>query len=73
MIPLLLVGKVYTLKGFNESEWANALDQAGYPKSNTFPGGKAPAPVTTKTDTPPAAASGPATPTAPTEGARKGY
>jgi len=33
-IPLLLVGKNVSLKGFNESEWSNALDQAGYPKTN---------------------------------------
>lgn len=81
MIPVLVVGKVYTLKGFNENEWANALDQAGYPKSNTFPGGKSPAPATTKSNTVPAAPATPAgatpsgstTPAAPAEGARKGY
>ncbi len=33
-IPLLLIGKSVSLKGFNESEWASALDQAGYPKTN---------------------------------------
>ena len=33
-IPLLLVGKSVSLKGFNEPEWASALDQAGYPKTN---------------------------------------
>jgi len=33
-IPLLLIGKSISLKGFNESEWSSALDQAGYPKTN---------------------------------------
>ena len=39
-IPLLLVGKGISLKGFNEVEWANALDQAGYPKTNPLPPGQ---------------------------------
>jgi len=34
LIPLLLVGKGVQLKGFNEDEWARALDNAGYPKTN---------------------------------------
>jgi hypothetical protein len=39
-IPLLLVGKSISLKGFNEAEWASALDQAGYPKTNTLAPGQ---------------------------------
>ena len=39
LIPLLLIGKSVQLKGFNEDEWARALDNAGYPKNN--PGTKA--------------------------------
>ena len=35
-IPVLQVGKSSTLKGFNESEWASTLDQAGYPQTNTL-------------------------------------
>lgn len=39
-IPLLLVGKSISLKGFNEAAWASALDQAGYPKTNPLPPGQ---------------------------------
>ena len=39
-IPLLLVGQRPSLKGFNEDEWASALDQAGYPKTNPLPPGQ---------------------------------
>lgn len=35
VIPLLSVGKNTNLRGFNESEWASTLDQAGYPKTAT--------------------------------------
>ena len=35
LVPLLLIGSKTRLKGFTESEWASALDQAGYPKANT--------------------------------------
>ncbi len=73
MIPVLVVGKVYTLKGYSESEWASALDQAGYPKSNAFPGGKAPPPATTKTEKQPIPASTPASTTPPAEAGNKGY
>lgn len=44
-IPVLLVGKSITLKGFNESEWASTLDQAGYPKSNPFTAAQQPKPT----------------------------
>lgn len=40
LIPLLLVGKSVSLKGFNEAAWASALDQAGYPKTNPLPPGQ---------------------------------
>ncbi len=40
LIPLLLVGKSISLKGFNEAEWAGALDQAGYPKTNPLAPGQ---------------------------------
>ena len=59
-IPLLLVGKSTSLKGFNQTEWASTLDQAGYPQSNPLTPGqqvkpsepaKAPAkPAVTPTD-----------------------
>ena len=45
LIPLLLVGNSITLKGFSESEWASALDQAGYPASNPFTPGQQPKPA----------------------------
>jgi len=32
-VPRLIVGSAYSLKGFDESEWAAALDAAGYPRS----------------------------------------
>ena len=38
-IPLLLIGDLRTIKGYLESEWDDALDQAGYP-SNAEPGTK---------------------------------
>ena len=38
-IPLLVVGQLKTLKGFQASEWDAALDQAGYP-STAIPGAK---------------------------------
>jgi hypothetical protein len=40
LIPLLLVGKSISLKGFNEAAWASALDQAGYPKTNPLAPGQ---------------------------------
>jgi len=49
-VPLLLVGTARTLKGFDEGEWAAALDAAGYPR--TAPPLK---PVAIPTDPPPPA------------------
>lgn len=77
LIPLLLVGKVYTLKGYSESEWANALDQAGYPRTNTFPGGKTPPPASTPNapaaKTPAPAAPSDSAPTPANGGKGQGY
>ena len=39
-VPLLLVGQLKTLKGFQANDWGTALDQAGYP-STVIPGAKA--------------------------------
>jgi hypothetical protein len=38
-VPLLLVGQLKTIKGYQASEWDAALDQAGYP-STAVPGAK---------------------------------
>ena len=38
-VPLLLVGQLKTIKGYQASEWDAALDQAGYP-STAIPGAK---------------------------------
>jgi len=38
-VPLLVVGQLKTIKGFQASEWDAALDQAGYP-STVLPGAK---------------------------------
>jgi hypothetical protein len=32
-MPLLVIGTSATLKGFNEDDWASALDAAGYPRN----------------------------------------
>ncbi len=32
-VPRLIIGTTQSLKGFNESEWAAALDSAGYPRA----------------------------------------
>lgn len=70
-IPLLQIGSTQ-LKGFDESAWAVALDQAGYPKSNPFPRGQQPKPAEPgKAETPPAANT-PASPK-PEDGGRKSY
>ena len=49
-VPMLEVGKLKTVKGYQAAEWDQALDQAGYP-SAVVPGAKpaatpAPAPAT---------------------------
>ncbi len=41
-VPLLLIGQLKTIKGYQAPEWDSALDQAGYP-STAIPGAK-PAP-----------------------------
>ena len=48
-VPLLLIGELRTIKGYLESEWDAAFDQAGYP-STAEPGAKpaTPAPVAGK-------------------------
>jgi hypothetical protein len=33
MVPRLIIGTTQSIKGFSESEWAAALDAAGYPRS----------------------------------------
>jgi glutaredoxin len=38
-VPLLLVGELKTIKGYQASEWDSALDAAGYP-STAVPGAK---------------------------------
>ena len=38
-VPLLVVGQLKTVKGYQASEWDSALDQAGYP-SAAIPGAK---------------------------------
>ena len=53
-IPLLLVGQSVSLKGFNETEWASALDQAGYPKTNPVAPGQQAKPSETNKTSPPA-------------------
>ena len=53
LVPLLLVGSKSSLKGFTESEWASALDQAGYPKANAATAGQ---PKLNEPATPPAKA-----------------
>jgi len=34
-VPVLVIGSVYLLKGFEEDKWQAALDQSGYPKTPT--------------------------------------
>ena len=72
LIPVLQVGST-NLKGYEESTWAAALDQAGYPKTNPFPAGQQPKPTEpSKAETPAPAANTPATPK-PEESGRKSY
>jgi hypothetical protein len=77
LIPLLLIGNSITLKGFTESEWASALDQAGYPKTNPFTPSQQPKPAEPGKSpaTSPASGAQPSPPPAKQEdsGARKGY
>ncbi len=72
-IPFLQVGSSTQLKGFTESAWAAALDQAGYPKSNPFAPGQQPKPSEPgKAETAPAA-NAPASPKPEDGGGRKSY
>lgn len=72
LIPVLQVGST-NLKGYEESTWAAALDQAGYPNTNPFPAGQQPKPTEpSKAETPAPAANTPATPK-PEESGRKSY
>ena len=72
LIPVLQVGST-NLKGYEESTWAAALDQAGYPKTNPFAAGQQPKPTEPgKAEPPVPAANTPATPK-PEESGRKSY
>ena len=72
LIPLLQVGSTQ-LKGFDESAWTVALNQAGYPATNPFPAGQQPKPSEPGKAEPPApAANTPAT-TKPEDSGRKSY
>lgn len=72
-IPLLQIGDSTVLKGFIESAWAAALDQAGYPKSNPFAPGQQPKPSEPgKAETAPAA-NAPASPKPEDGGGSKSY
>ena len=72
LIPVLQVGST-NLKGYEESMWAAALDQAGYPKTNPFAAGQQPKPTEPgKAEPPVPAATTPATPK-PEESGRKSY
>lgn len=65
-IPVLQIGKSTTVKGFNENEWASALDQAGYPKNNPLTPSQQPKPsAADKTPTPAPAAPPTPAPVAP--------
>ena len=71
-IPFLQVGSTQ-LKGFDESAWTVALNQAGYPATNPFPAGQQPKPSEPGKAEPPApAANTPAT-TKPEDSGRKSY
>jgi len=71
-IPLLQIGSTQ-LKGFDESAWAAALDQAGYPKSNPFPPGQQPKPAEPGKAETPSAANAPASPKPENGGGSKSY
>ena len=67
-VPLLIVGRS-ALRGYEETTWANALDAAGYPRSNALPPGFAarqvePTQVAKDTQEPPAEPSGESNPEA---------
>ena len=57
-IPVMQVGQMQTVKGFEDSQWNAALDAAGYPRTN--PGIKPPAPKPAATTAAPAPLAQPA-------------
>jgi glutaredoxin len=40
-LPVLVIGNLQTLNGYEPSAWNQALDTAGYPKAGVLPAGKA--------------------------------
>lgn len=57
-VPVLAVGTVTRLKGYNPGAWNAALDEAGYPKSAPFPRPKPKQPAPTRSEQKPAANGG---------------
>lgn len=71
-IPFLQVGST-TLRGYDESAWTAALDQAGYPKANPFAAGQQPKPTEPGKAEPPAPAANAPAPPNPEDSGRKSY
>jgi hypothetical protein len=40
-LPVLVIGNLQTLNGYEPSAWNQALDAAGYPKAGVLPAGDA--------------------------------
>lgn len=57
-VPMLAVGTVTRLKGYEPGAWNAALDEAGYPKSAPYLRPKPKEPATTKSEQTPAAKGG---------------
>lgn len=57
-VPVLAVGTVTRLKGYNPGAWNAALDEAGYPKNAPFPRPKQKEPAPTQSEQKPAANGG---------------
>lgn len=57
-VPVLAVGTVTHLKGYNPGAWNAALDEAGYPKSAPYPRPKPKEPAPTGSEQKPAANGG---------------
>ena len=55
VVPVLVVGRVIRLKGYDAAAWDAALDEAGYPKSAPAVKAKQKEPVPTKSEQKPAA------------------
>lgn len=53
-VPVLALGKVTRLKGYNPASWDTALDEAGYPKSGPILKPKPKEPTPTKSEQKPA-------------------